>query len=56
MVPTGGVKFDSTRQNILVHGLIAQYQKTEEGNIGTEVVYPFDLATAKMVYPFPGWK
>jgi len=56
MVPTGGVKFDSTGQNILIHGLIAQYQKTEEGNIGSEVVYPFDLATAKMVYPFPGWK
>ena len=56
MVPTGGLKFDSTGQNILIHGLIAQYQKTEEGNIGSEVVYPFDLATAKMVYPFPGWK
>jgi branched-chain amino acid transport system substrate-binding protein len=35
--------------------LIGQYQ-WKEGKAELEIVYPFDLATANMIYPFPGWK
>ncbi len=56
VMPWAGVKFDSTGQNILGRGLIGQYQKTRDGKISLEIVYPFDLATANVVYPFPGWK
>ncbi len=56
VMPWAGVKFDVTGQNVLGRGLIGQYQKTKEGNISLEIVYPFDLATANLVYPFPGWK
>jgi branched-chain amino acid transport system substrate-binding protein len=33
-------------------GIIGQYQKDEEGNIVLEIVYPFELATANLIYPF----
>lgn len=56
VMPWAGVKFDSTGQNILGRGLIGQYQKTKEGKIDLEIIYPFELATANMIYPFPGWK
>ena len=56
VMPWEGVKFDATGQNILGRGLIGQYQLTKEGRIDLEIVYPFDLASANMVYPFPGWK
>jgi branched-chain amino acid transport system substrate-binding protein len=56
VMPWEGVKFDATGQNILGKGLIGQYQKTKEGGITLEIIYPFDLATANMTYPFPGWK
>ncbi len=56
VMPWEGVKFDSTGQNVLGRGLIGQYQATREGKIDLEIVYPFDLATANMIYPFPGWK
>ncbi len=56
VMPWAGVKFDATGQNILGRGLIGQYQKTKEGKIDLEIIYPFDLATANMIYPFPGWK
>ena len=56
VMPWEGVKFDSTGQNVLGKGLIGQYQLTKEGKIDLEIIYPFDLATANMVYPFPGWK
>ncbi len=26
-----------------------------EGKVDLEIVYPFELATANMIYPFPGW-
>jgi branched-chain amino acid transport system substrate-binding protein len=55
-MPWAGVKFDSTGQNVLGRGLIGQYQKTADGKIDLEIVYPFDLATANFIYPFPGWK
>jgi branched-chain amino acid transport system substrate-binding protein len=56
VMPWAGVKFDSTGQNVLGRGLIGQYQKTADGKIDLEIVYPFDLATANFIYPFPGWK
>ncbi|NWG01748.1 MAG: ABC transporter substrate-binding protein [Syntrophaceae bacterium] len=55
VMPWDGVKFDATGQNILGKGLIGQYQ-WKEGKNELEIIYPFDLATANMIYPFPGWK
>jgi branched-chain amino acid transport system substrate-binding protein len=56
VMPWEGVKFDATGQNVLGRGLIGQYQKTKEGKMDLEIVYPFDLATANFIYPFPGWR
>ena len=42
-------------QNVLGSGLIGQYQKGADGKIGVEIVYPFDVASADMIYPFPQW-
>ncbi|HMK66509.1 MAG TPA: ABC transporter substrate-binding protein [Thermodesulfobacteriota bacterium] len=56
VMPWAGVKFDATGQNVLGRGLIGQYHKTKDGKVDLEIVYPFDLATANFVYPFPGWK
>src|SRR4030066_112432 len=50
-----GVKFDATGQNIKGKGLIGQYQ-FKEGKAELEIIYPFELATSNMIYPFPGWK
>jgi branched-chain amino acid transport system substrate-binding protein len=55
VMPWGGIKFDATGQNVLGRGLIGQYQ-WKEGKVDLEIIYPFDLATANMIYPFPGWK
>jgi branched-chain amino acid transport system substrate-binding protein len=59
VVPWAGVKFSTTGeelgQNILGSGLIGQYQKAKDGKMVLEIVYPFDVVTADMVYPFPGW-
>jgi branched-chain amino acid transport system substrate-binding protein len=55
VMPWDGVKFDATGQNILGKGLIGQYQ-FKEGKVSLEIIYPFELATANAVYPFPGWK
>jgi branched-chain amino acid transport system substrate-binding protein len=55
VMPWDGIKFDATGQNIKGRGLIGQYQ-WKEGKANLEIIYPFDLATANMVYPFPGWK
>jgi branched-chain amino acid transport system substrate-binding protein len=55
VMPWDGIKFDSTGQNIKGRGLIGQYQ-WKEGKVELEIIYPFDLATANMIYPFPGWK
>jgi len=55
VMPWDGVKFDATGQNIKGKGLIGQYQ-WKEGKVELEIIYPFDLATANMIYPFPGWK
>jgi branched-chain amino acid transport system substrate-binding protein len=56
VMPWDGIKFDATGQNTLGKGLIGQYQLTKEGKVDLEIVYPFELATANMIYPFPGWK
>jgi branched-chain amino acid transport system substrate-binding protein len=40
---------------VLGSGLIGQYQKDASGKIGLEIVYPFDVTTADMIYPFPKW-
>ena len=57
VVPWAGIKFstsgDEIGQNTLGSGLIGQYQKGPDGNIGLEIIYPFDVASANMVYPFP---
>ena len=57
VVPWAGIKFstsgDEIGQNTLGSGLIGQYQKSSDGQIVLEIVYPFDVASADMIYPFP---
>jgi branched-chain amino acid transport system substrate-binding protein len=57
VVPWAGIKFstsgDEIGQNVLGTGLIGQYQKGANGEIALEIVYPFEVATADMIYPFP---
>ena len=56
VVPWAGIQFaasdDEIGQNVLGSGLIGQYQKDKGGNIVLEIVYPFDVATADMIFPF----
>ena len=58
VVPWSGVKFETvggeTGQNVLGSGLIGQYQM-KDGQLSLQIVYPFALATADMIYPFQGW-
>ena len=37
-------------------GLVSPVLLDTERKISLEIVYPFDLATANVIYPFPGWK
>jgi len=57
VVPWAGIKFSAAGeeigQNVLGSGLIGQYQKGPGGEIVLEIVYPFDVASADMIYPFP---
>ena len=57
VVPWAGIKFstsgDEIGQNVLGSGLIGQYQKGPDGQIGLQIIYPFDVASADMIYPFP---
>jgi len=59
VVPWQGIKFATTGnemgQNILGSGLIGQYQKNKEGKMDLEIVYPFDVSSADMIYPFAGF-
>ena len=59
VVPWEGVKFatvgDEPGQNILGSGLVGQYQKDKDGNLSLEIVYPFDVASADMIFPFAGY-
>ena len=51
IMPWKGIKFDpETHQNTLGSGIIVQVQ---EGKYKT--VWPFDLASAEIVWPFPAW-
>ena len=58
VVPWVGIKFstkgEEIGQNVLGNGLIGQYQM-KDGKIGLEVVFPFDMATAPMIFPFKGF-
>jgi branched-chain amino acid transport system substrate-binding protein len=57
VVPWAGIKFatsgEELGQNVMGSGLIGQYQKGSDGNMGLQIVYPFDVASAEMIYPFP---
>jgi branched-chain amino acid transport system substrate-binding protein len=57
VVPWAGIKFatsgEELGQNVLGSGLIGQYQKGSDGSMGLQIVYPFDVASAEMIYPFP---
>jgi len=57
VVPWAGIKFSTAGkeigQNTLGSGLIGQYQKDADGKIVLEIVYPFDVASANLIYPFP---
>lgn len=59
VVPWAGIKFattgDEIGQNMLGSGLIGQYQKDKDGRLVLEIVYPFDVATADMIFPFKGY-
>jgi len=55
VVPWAGIQFtpsgDELGQNVLGSGLIGQYQMVD-GNLVLEIIYPFDVATADMIFPF----
>jgi len=59
IVPWKGIKFATSGsdkgQNELGSGIIGQYQWDKKGNIVLQIIYPFDLATANMIYPFKGF-
>ncbi|MBI5250505.1 MAG: ABC transporter substrate-binding protein [Desulfomonile tiedjei] len=59
IVPWQGIKFTTTGpdlgQNVLGTGMIGQYQKGKDGKMILEIVYPFELATADMIFPIKGW-
>jgi branched-chain amino acid transport system substrate-binding protein len=56
IVPWKGIKFAAAGadkgQNELGSGIIGQYQKGKDSNIVLEIIYPFDVTTANMIYPF----
>ncbi len=58
VVPWFGIKFatkgDEIGQNVLGSGLIGQYQKKGD-KMTLQVVYPFDMATDDMIFPFKGY-
>jgi branched-chain amino acid transport system substrate-binding protein len=51
LMPWTGVRFDEKGQNTGVRAILQQIQK---GAYAT--IYPFDLASADVVYPLPGYK
>jgi branched-chain amino acid transport system substrate-binding protein len=59
VVPWKGVKFstsgDELGQNIWSSGIIGQYQLDKDGQIVMEIVYPFDVTSADMLYPLKGF-
>ena len=59
VVPWAGIKFSTSGeelgQNVLGSGLIGQYQKAKDGSLALEIVYPFDVSSADMIFPFKGF-
>jgi branched-chain amino acid transport system substrate-binding protein len=59
VVPWAGIKFSTSGeelgQNLLGSGLIGQYQKAKDGSLVLEIVYPFDVSSADMIFPFKGF-
>jgi branched-chain amino acid transport system substrate-binding protein len=52
IMPWDGVKFDAkTHQNVLGKGIMVQVQNGEY-----VTVWPFNLATKEIVWPFPKWE
>ena len=51
IMPWTGVRFDEKGQNAGVRAILQQIQK---GAYAT--IYPFDLASADVIYPLPGYK
>jgi branched-chain amino acid transport system substrate-binding protein len=51
LMPWTAVRFDEKGQNTGVRAILQQIQK---GAYAT--IYPFDLASADVVYPLPGYK
>jgi branched-chain amino acid transport system substrate-binding protein len=52
VMPWDGVKFDAkTHQNVLGKGIMVQVQNGEY-----VTVWPFNLATKEIVWPFPKWE
>ena len=50
--PWKGIKFDSkTHQNIYATGILVQIQNEQYFT-----VWPFDMASKEVIWPFPGWK
>jgi branched-chain amino acid transport system substrate-binding protein len=50
--PWKGVKFDpQTHQNIYATGILVQIQGEQY-----HTVWPFDMASKDVIWPFPGWK
>jgi len=51
-----GVKFGDDGQNIYATRMIVQYQPAENSELPElEILYPTSLATAEMIFPFPGF-
>ncbi len=59
VVPWSGIQFSTSGeeigQNVLGSGLIGQYQKQADGTMGLEIVYPFDVSSADMIFPLAGF-
>jgi branched-chain amino acid transport system substrate-binding protein len=51
IMPWKGIKFDDKGQNTLGAGIIVQMQNGQY-----RTVWPFSLATADVIYPFPTWE
>jgi branched-chain amino acid transport system substrate-binding protein len=59
VVPWRGIKFctsgEELGQNIWGSGIIGQYQLNKDGQVVMEIVYPFDVTSADMIYPLKGF-
>lgn len=51
IMPWEGIRFDANGQNELTRGIFIQILGGEP-----KIVWPFDLATAELVWPRPAWK